>query len=378
MPKRPQQALAACVLAALMAPTALFAANFTLYGAIDEGFTYAHVKKGDDSFQMTAGNYAGSRFGLRGSETISPGLSVNFILEEGYAADSGAFSQPDCMFGRESQVNLSGPWGTIGFGRVGGFTTGSTSLSWYWDMDPFDTGYIDAGMQATQINVWRVNNNTAYYVTPTFAGAKAGVQWSLTGTGSQEATHFSDNDGWANAAIRWDGANARAIAGIEWERFGSKVSGTNTRTDDEYVVKAALVWTPAGSPTSLYGGASWYRNSRRISDTTWDDDGRITYADATGRGLDGTSVYFAAKYVAGSTDYLAQVQYLKGKNKGAEDGAEDDYSRWAAAVGLHHHLTKRTFLYAVATYADGSGFLDDLEGSLTNRAQGHLGIFHRF
>ena len=72
MPKRPQQALAACVLAALMAPTALFAANFTLYGAIDEGFTYAHAKKGDDSFQMTAGNYAGSVSGFAAAKQSRP------------------------------------------------------------------------------------------------------------------------------------------------------------------------------------------------------------------------------------------------------------------------------------------------------------------
>lgn len=58
-------------------------------------------------------------------------------------------------------------------------------MSWYSDMEPFETGYIDAGIQATQ-----------------------------------EAADFYDNNRFANLALRWDGANGRALLGLEWERFG--------------------------------------------------------------------------------------------------------------------------------------------------------------
>lgn len=100
------------------------AANFQLYGAVDTGFTYTH--SGDsvankNKFEMNSGNYAGSRFGLRGTEDIGENLKVGFILENGFASDTGELGQNGGIFGRESQLYVNGNWGTVGFGRFGAF-----------------------------------------------------------------------------------------------------------------------------------------------------------------------------------------------------------------------------------------------------------------
>ena len=163
------------------------AANVELYGVVDIGFTYTHTshqEKGD-KFEMSNNLYAGSRFGFRGTEDLGNDLTVGF--------------------NRESQLYLKGSWGQLGFGRVGAFSSGSSSLSWYWDLEPFETGYNDAGIQASQVNVWRLNSNTIYYISPVYAGFKFGAQYSLTGDADptrQEDPNWSDNNNFANVALR--------------------------------------------------------------------------------------------------------------------------------------------------------------------------------
>lgn len=143
---------------------AAMATEVTLYGVVDTGFTYQHTEGGDDSFAMTSGSYAGPRFGFKGTEDLGDNLTLGFVLEAGFNSDTGAQGEDGKIFNRESQIYLSGDWGTLGFGRVGGFSSGMSSLSWYWDFEPFETGYVDAGIQASQVNVWNVHSNTIYYV----------------------------------------------------------------------------------------------------------------------------------------------------------------------------------------------------------------------
>ena len=77
---------AVAVLGALSGAT--LAADVTLYGVIDTGFTYQHTEGGDDSFAMTSGSYAGPRFGFKGTEKLGDDLTVGFILEEGFNSDT--------------------------------------------------------------------------------------------------------------------------------------------------------------------------------------------------------------------------------------------------------------------------------------------------
>lgn len=79
----------AAALASLLAAGTCAAAGVKVYGAIDTGLTYKHVaESGGNSLEMTSGNFAGFRLGLKCSEDLGNGLSVGFILENGSSSDS--------------------------------------------------------------------------------------------------------------------------------------------------------------------------------------------------------------------------------------------------------------------------------------------------
>lgn len=350
--------------------------SVTLYGVVDTGLQYTHVENSSkDVFEMNSGNYAGSRWGLKGSEKIAGNTSVGFILESGFASDTGTSGQGGKLFGREAQIYVSGNYGRFGAGRVGAFTSGSSSLSRYWDFEPFETGYTDAGIQATQVNVWSLHSNTLYYVSPKFSGFEFGAQYALAGDADKETTGLANDDHFANAYVRWDGKNAKAIAGLEYYRVGHANQST-LPNKDRWSAKLAGAWTPNGGPATLFAGYNYYRNQAKFADSTWDDDGLVQY-DESGKGLEGHAFYLGGRYNIGAASLLAQFQFLTGKNKGARTGDDDEYKRYVASLGCHYFFSKRTMGYAVASYAKGTGLLDQDEGG-SNRVVTTVGVTHWF
>ena len=126
-----KKTLAAVAVLGAFAGSAL-AADVQLYGIVDTGVGYNHVDVdglGDgqdiDTFQMKSGQASGSRWGLKGTEDLGNGLTVGFILEDGFSSDNGTDSAP--MFNRESSLFVQGGFGKIAFGRIGSFNGGVSS-----------------------------------------------------------------------------------------------------------------------------------------------------------------------------------------------------------------------------------------------------------
>ncbi|HSW05314.1 porin [Aquabacterium sp.] len=102
-------------LAAALSLTALAASaqsNVTLYGRVN--LTVENQKAGSDGSKTVLQNNS-SRWGVRGSEDLGGGLKAGFNLESGWAADTGVAAAT--FFGRRSEVNLSGGFGTLRLGR---------------------------------------------------------------------------------------------------------------------------------------------------------------------------------------------------------------------------------------------------------------------
>ena len=53
------------------------------------------------------------------------------------------------------------------------------------------------------LNVWSLHSNSMYYVSPTFAGAKFGIQYSMTGDADKEAELWEERDQWVNGDHPW-------------------------------------------------------------------------------------------------------------------------------------------------------------------------------
>ena len=98
-----KKTLAALAVLGAFAGSAM-AADVTLYGLVDYGFSYEHVdgdtadKDAQDTFQMKSGQNSGSRFGLKGTEDLGNGLKVGFVLENGFTADDGKMDNSDRLF----------------------------------------------------------------------------------------------------------------------------------------------------------------------------------------------------------------------------------------------------------------------------------------
>lgn len=94
--------------------------SVTLYGVIDTGVEFVN-KVGPHSNSVTRMlNLAGtvpSRWGLRGTEDLGGGMKSQFVLESGFAPDSGLSNQGGRLFGRQAWVGLSSSWGQVALGR---------------------------------------------------------------------------------------------------------------------------------------------------------------------------------------------------------------------------------------------------------------------
>ena len=90
-----QTLLAASLLSAAAVSAA--ASDIQVYGVLDYGLTWQDRTNADGSdsaaLQMTSGQYIGSRFGIKGTETLANGLKVGFVLENGFGADTGSLGQ---------------------------------------------------------------------------------------------------------------------------------------------------------------------------------------------------------------------------------------------------------------------------------------------
>ena len=372
--------LTKCAVAAALAASfgvASAAPSVTLYGRIDTGFAYTHTMdapKGSssDQFEMTSGMYSGSRWGLKGSEMIGS-TKIGFQLESGFASDAGTSGQGGRLFGREARLYLSGAWGEFGAGRMGSPLSTCGSVSKYWDFDPFEGAFTDAGLQGTQAFTWNRHDNSLYYVSPKFAGFEAGAFYSLAGLSKQETTGLAADDHYGAVYIRWDGSEAKAILGAESYYVGHAKEATTKPNRNQYSVKAAATWTPGKGPFTLYAGANWFKNYSQFSDGIYDTPA----FDDSGRGMEGIAGFIGATYDVGATSCKASFQYLDGKNKGAETGADGDYKRYVAAVGAHYRFSKRTSVYGNLSYAKGTGALDDGE-TTTNRVILSTGLVHKF
>ena len=82
-----KKTLAALAVLGAFAGSAL-AADVTLYGLVDYGFSYQHSDgdaqaDAEDSFTMKSGMNSGSRFGLKGTEDLGNGLRWASSLKTG-------------------------------------------------------------------------------------------------------------------------------------------------------------------------------------------------------------------------------------------------------------------------------------------------------
>lgn len=342
-----------------------------MYGLIDVAIGYAHLDDGQattDSLQMKSGPNSQSRVGIRGSEDLSNGWKVGFVLENGFDIDTGALGNQGRLFGRESQVNISGPYGTLKFGRMGALMSGLGSTGIFG-------GTVSAFPSAKSTNVpnhkavmggvFTQHDNTITYVSPDLAGFQVHAQYSMSRntTARDGRENSSAVDRYAALGLTYAGGPLKTVLIVDQLNYAK---GTASEPSDGYtfsfggnydfkniVVYAALQHFEHVKPTVDY-------YNTHVTETGM----------AYGSGYGGI---VTAKIPLGKHAIKFGAGYMTMES---DKDHSNDLDRWVAIAGYQYRFSKRTSYYITAGLGqDSYSKKDARDGSV---AAVESGIIHRF
>lgn len=363
--------------------------SVTLYGLIDTGIGYANVdgtytdpatgrRTNIDNSRIgsTTGTTAGSRWGLRGKEDLGDGLYAVFQLESGFDSRNGSSLQNSRLFGREATVGLgSAEWGEIRLGRqynvAARYFSGMFGSSFGGGFNQLSTG---AGLGFSSAYYVRYDN-LVVYETPSLGGFKAAVGYAFNADDrrtTQTGFATADNTRAITAGLRYDNGPLMGFATYDQLNASNQLSQNQIdATPRSYIVGGSYDF-------EVFKVALAYN---RITDG-WFAGKSLPNGGSIGA-FTGTPSYAFAKGFR-SNSYMLAVAAPVGKSGGAfaswqradanskqltgGDSASNTYS-----LGYNYNLSKRTDLYAVASYTTNWAFLDNAKATEVN-----MGIRHRF
>lgn len=409
-----KKTLAAVAVLGAFAGSAL-AADVTLYGKVDLGPQYQNTNidtlttnaEGDmlgvvnekkDSWGLKSGANSGARWGLKGSEKISEGLTVGFQLESGFTADDGKSGQGSRLFGRESRLYIQTDFGELGMGRMGGLDSGLGSYDVVSKGWAFGTGCGESIGSNMAIFVGSSDryDNMITYKSPKFAGVTVLAQASLSTTESGIDTPEGSSDTRRYYALGATGAWDALTAGLvfsttDYERDyikADKVDGGHHGRDDMSKVVTGYVAYDFGVIKPML--AAQYFDDLVIDDL-WGRDSSAGWANdpakavanwMQGSAVKGYGVSLGATAPLASGTLYATVGYSDYETtKGAWDGVETSdkfgVDTVQFGVGYQYPLSKRTYVYTAAGYTKVSGECEDLDVE-AKTTEVVAGIVHNF
>lgn len=410
-----KKTLAAVAVLGAFAGTAL-AADVTLYGKIDGGLNYQHVSKdaqdaetghvsssNSDSFEARSGQNSGSRFGLKGTEQISDGLTVGFQLENGFDSDTGKLGQGDRIFGREARVYVTTDFGEIGFGRMGGIDSGLGSYDLVGDASVLGTGWGDKTGAMSLFFKGKSDryDNMITYKSPEFAGLTLIAQASLmrdSKADGDEGTHLADryyaiglgaDYGALTGALTFSMQDYAGFADRYYGDTGAKVNEDVANDSDGYTVTAFGAYDFGVTKVSL--GAQYFDNVAQtrgsLQPTVAEfEDGVTEAAYEYGKidfGVTGYGVMLGAITPIGSGSLYTSIGYADYEASDLPTASKDDkadYKVYGVGVGYQYPLSKRTYVYTAASYTHqtsnaGKATSKDLD---TDTTEVMAGLVHSF
>lgn len=386
-----KKTLAAVAVLGAFAGSAL-AADVQLYGIVDEGLAYSHVDldgaaDATDSFSMNSGMQSGSRFGFKGTEDLGNGLTVGFVLENGFSADTGADN--DTFFDREASLFIQGGFGKLAFGKIGSINCGTSSWAQIGVLSAFGTS--NWGGYSNQIgstaSTGGVMDNTIAYQTPTFAGFTVYAQYSMGDDGSKNeikggvenessidryyAIGAKYSNGPLNAYIAVDSVNYQS-----WQNAATGVTNTGSLGDVDDSLTVTLGGNYDFGVAQVFFGAQYFDEVKTFGSlvTKVVDDKFAGKIKGYGLNLSANFPVAGGKIMAG----LGFVDAEAADSQKAYDG--DEFQRYVVSVGYDYPFSKRTDAYVVASYMqDSIDYKDAMKSDVDPTAYTFVvGLRHKF
>ena len=320
--------LIVAAISVLAAGSALAQSSVTIYGRLN--LSAEQQKNVNAVGSQSVLQNSASRIGFKGTEDLGGGLKAGFQLEHGFNPDTGTASSTT-FWNRQSEVNLSGSFGTI---RLGNFASEAYfATADYISMHNHDTGTSEDKLYAY---VGRNTNKIAYRTPELVKGLTLeGAVSAAEGGGRVKAYDLAAN--WNLGALQ---------LGAGYEKNGSA---------KQFAVRAL------------------YEMGPMVFGAYFQDD-----TDGFGARLGNRKTYrVSGAFNVGSSEFHVNYGMAGDYSKVA---ASTDATQWT--LGYNYNLSKRTKVYAFYSSVDNSrGFsyfgASNASGALDPKIAA-VGVRHNF
>lgn len=370
----------------------------TLFGVIDQGLSYTSNSGGKNQWSMAGGVLQGSRWGLRGAEDLGGGLKAVFLLESGFDATTGKFTQGGLLFGRRAYVGFSdAKFGTLTMGRQydevvdypGLFSDrafgGGYIASHPGDIDNFNNGYR--------------TNNSIKYESANYAGLHFGAMYGLGGV----AGDFTRNQTWSVGAGYDHGPFSLAGAYMNVRNpnvsfFGNSTTGTPSVTTANITSPVYSGFASAHTYQVIAAGGAYHIGSATLG-ATYSNIQFSNLGDTLNSGVNPSGYRGSAHFNNAEVNVqyqftpafsmTAAYDYMKGSNVSSSTGENGGATYHQGALSADYALSKRTDVYIIGVYQHASGTdsrnkpavaaINGLTASTgDSQTTVHVGMRHRF
>jgi predicted porin len=319
----------------LFAGAASAQSSVTLYGIVDLNLSY--IKNDESSYSVGQDGMASSRLGFRGVEDLGGGLKASFLLEGALGPDTGkgtsSYGNGNTAtafeFRRRSYLALSNQWGELRVGRE--YTPTFWNITVF---DPFGTNGIGAASNlylSSQIRsvtsagdafgtLVRANNTVSYILPAGLYGPGLyGQVMVAAGESAALNKYWGGRIGYG--AGPFDIAGAYGVTAID-------VADTLDMTN----------WNIGGSWNfGSFGKLSGYY-------------GRLEVDLPAGGNAQQNNYYIGYAIPFGQWNFKASWGYVD--QGGVQTFTSNEATQWA--IGADYNLSKRTAIYATASWIDNS------------------------
>ncbi|MBN3763493.1 porin [Burkholderia sp. Ac-20365] len=348
--------------AGLITIPAFAQSSVTLYGIVDTGIGYqsssttlGSTTGGHSAFKMITGVWAGSRFGLRGSEDLGGGTKAIFTLEEGYNANNGTMSTSNVMFSRQAFVGIANT-------TYGSLTAGRQYASYYQLLSAYSpttwlTGFFGAhpGDLDGMDTIYRANN-TLLYTSPTLYGFKFSGSYSFAGVpgsvyqGSTWSAGVQYAQGPVGVAVVFSKINNSTANG---GAFGTD-STTSNAGAQAGISAVTNGYQTAQSQQRFAVGAGYTFNSQFDITATYSN---VQYTPGIGSAFHDEAVWNTGGIVLHwkplpAWDFATGYSYTRASKA---NGIASSAQYQQAVLSEYYTLSKRTGIYALEAYQRANG-----------------------